>query len=176
MQKLPGTTIESTLSPGVVDRVLSPLFLGGGLVLSQVAQLTGLEGHTIQNWVKRRYLPPPQGKRYTRRQFCRIVCINVLRDCFTLEQTAAILSYVNGLLADDSDDRVDDYHLYRYFVDCACATNHDEPTILSAIADYTGSAQDKTRLIQVLNVMLAAYDVHVHSQQALTLYYLLDHP
>ena len=60
---LPGTTVEADLRrPDAADMLLSPLFLTGGLMLSQVSQLTGLEPHVIQNWVKRGFVSPPERK------------------------------------------------------------------------------------------------------------------
>ena len=47
-------------------------------MLSQVASLTGLEPYVIQNWVRRGFVAPPERKRYSRRQFSRIVLINML--------------------------------------------------------------------------------------------------
>ncbi len=110
---LPGTTIEVDLRrPDAADAVLSPLFLTGGLMLSQVSQLTGLEPYVIQNWVKRGYLSPPQRKKYSRRQFCRILVINMLKDALQLEKICKLISYFNGSLSDESDDLIDDAYLY----------------------------------------------------------------
>lgn len=40
---LPGSTIEVELSRrGIAEDLLAPMFLAGGLVLSQVAEITGL--------------------------------------------------------------------------------------------------------------------------------------
>lgn len=116
-QFLPGTTAEADLSrPDAADALLSPLFLTGGLTLSQVVQLTGLEAHTIQNWVKRGFLSPPQRKKYSRRQFCRILIINMLKDALQLEKICTLLSYFNGSLSDESDDLIDDSYLYTCIV------------------------------------------------------------
>lgn len=113
---LPGTTVEADWSrPNVAESLLSPLFLAGGLTLAQVAQLTGLESHMIQNWVKRGFVSSPQNKRYTRSQFCRIVAINLLKDTMRIEKICSLLSYLNGLLDDESDDIIDDFRLYCCF-------------------------------------------------------------
>ena len=94
---LPGTTVEADLSqPHAAEKVLHPLFLPGGLMLSQVARLTGLEPYVIQNWVKRGFVSPPERKKYSRRQFCRILVINMLKDALQLEKICKVLSYVNG--------------------------------------------------------------------------------
>ncbi len=112
---LPGTTVETDLSRvDAAEAMLSPLFLTGGLMLSQVSQLTGLEPYVIQNWVKRGFVPPPKHKKYSRRQFCRIAIINLLKDCLRLDQITRLLSYLNGHLDDESDDIIDDSRLYTY--------------------------------------------------------------
>ena len=85
-------------------------------MLSQVSQLTGLEPHVIQNWVKRGYLPPPQQKRYSRRQFCRILIFNMLKDALHLERICRLISTFNGTLSDETDDLIDDSYLYS----CLC--------------------------------------------------------
>lgn len=112
---LPGTTVETDLSrDDAAEALLSPLFLAGGLMLSQVAQLTGLEPYVIQNWIKRGFVSSPVNKRYSRRQFCRIAIINLLKDCLRLDQITRLLRYLNGHLDDESDDIIDDSRLYTY--------------------------------------------------------------
>lgn len=115
MGTLPGTTVETDLSRNdAAEALLSPLFLAGGLMLSQVSQLTGLEPHVIQNWVKRGFVSPPRNKRYSRNQFSRIALINMLKDCLRLDQITRLLSYLNGHLDDESDDIIDESRLYTY--------------------------------------------------------------
>ena len=93
---LPGTTIPVDWSrPEEAETRLNSLFLAGGLMLSQVASLTGLEPYVIQNWVRRGFVAPPERKRYSRRQFSRIVLINMLKDSMQLDKICALLSYVN---------------------------------------------------------------------------------
>ena len=71
---LPGTVLEMDREEAdQAEARISALFLAGGMVLSQVTDLTGLEPYTVQNWVKRGFLPPPVRKRYSRRQLCRII-------------------------------------------------------------------------------------------------------
>ncbi|MDR0862142.1 MAG: DUF1836 domain-containing protein [Oscillospiraceae bacterium] len=164
---LPGTTIQTELASGAAERILTPMFYSGGLVLSQVSQITGLEGYIVQNWVKRKFLAPPQHKKYSRRQLCRLLFINVLKDCFTLDQAALLLGYINGVLSDDSDDLIDDSVLYGYFVDCIAALGAASPmrldgtqdVIARVTADYSNpNPSAGKRLSQVLDVMLAAYE------------------
>ena len=50
----PGTVIEtSKLSEDASRTLFNGIFAGGGIALSQVASMTGLEPHVIQNWIKR---------------------------------------------------------------------------------------------------------------------------
>ena len=117
-QFLPGSTIEiSAFSSDETEALLDHLFMTGGLVMSQVSLLTGLEPYMIQNWVKRGFLTPPQKKRYDRDQFCRILTINMLRESLQIDSIVHLLSYVNGVLNDHSDDRIADSRLYALFVE-----------------------------------------------------------
>ena len=103
MWTLPGTTLQAPRSEA--DRakeLFENLFLAGGLTLSQVASITGLEPYAIQNWVKRGFLPPPKNKRYDLEQLCRIVTINMLKGALTLERICSLMQYINGDLTDES--------------------------------------------------------------------------
>ena len=113
----PGTTVRADLSRrDAAHELLSPMFLSGGLVLSQVSALSGLEPYTVQNWVKRGFLPPPVHKKYDSSQVCRIFIINMLRPAMQMERICALLSYINGDLSDTSDDSIDDFTLYGHIV------------------------------------------------------------
>ena len=119
---LPGTTIEiSSLEKDGARHVFSHIFSAGGVVLSQISRMTGLEPHTIQNWVKRGYLSPPQHRQYSERQFVRVVIINLLRQSLQLDEITDLLSYINGKLSDEADDAVDDPTLYHMFCNVLCA-------------------------------------------------------
>ena len=115
-------TIPGTALPAVTEETASiqerfqAMFLGGGMMLSQVAAVTGLEPYTVQNWVKRGFLTKPIGKKYTLRQLCRIININMLKDALPMEEICGLLSYVNGNLDDEGDDLIDDSQLYFLFV------------------------------------------------------------
>ena len=166
-QTLPGTTIEADLScSGTVAALLDPLFLTGGLMLSQVARLTGLEPYVIQNWVRRGFVSPPQHKRYSYRQFCRIAMINMLKDALQLDRICTLLSHVNGQLDDESDDLIDDVQLYRYLVDLAALArsrpaqveNHLGEWCVQVLEDYAEPAPGARRRVeQVLAAALMAY-------------------
>ena len=84
---LPGTVLSVDADrPQAAEEVFSSLFLAGGLVLSQVTQVTGLEPYIIQNWVRRGFLAPPKQRKYTRRQLSRILMINALKSTLSIER------------------------------------------------------------------------------------------
>ena len=65
---IPGTVLTGRREDADgLQSQFSAMFLAGGIVLSKVSGITGLEPYTVQNWVKRGFLPPPQRKRYTLR-------------------------------------------------------------------------------------------------------------
>ncbi|MBO5869807.1 MAG: DUF1836 domain-containing protein [Clostridia bacterium] len=173
--KLPGTTIEITVS-NVVDakNFLDNVFSCGGLMMSQVARLTGLEPYIIQNWVKRGFLPPPTQKLYSKRQFCRIAIINMLRDSLQIEKITNLLSYINGRLDDESDDIIDDSDLYLYYISAICSLEKpiiDETYIKAHIEKVVSDFPEpfpgaKKRLCKVLAVMLNAQFASVLRKRA----------
>lgn len=163
---LPGTTIEVALDKkGVSCGVLSNIFMTGGLVLSQMSQLTGLEPYIIQNWIKRGFLSPPVRKQYSRRQFCRVVIINMLKESLQLEKIVSLLTYINGQLDDESDDLIDDSKLYDYYVDLlyrieneGIETEDYDKIVAEEVKDYAEPIEgSRERLKKVLVVMVYAH-------------------
>ena len=162
---IPGTTLQGKREEAdLISETFQALFLAGGLTLSQVSSITGLETHTIQNWVKRGYLTPPKNKRYDMEQLCRIITIHMLRGSLTIEQICSLMCHVNGNLADDRDDLIDDGVLYFMFVRLAARARHIggsrswEDALLDATADYAEPVPGaRDRVIRVLRIMLTAW-------------------
>ena len=162
---IPGTVLtDKRANADHVEELFRPMFLAGGMVLSQVSSITGLEAYTIQNWVKRGFLAPPKNKRYDLEQVCRIITINMLKGALPLEKICSMMQYINGDLTDDSDDIIDDAVLYFMFVKLAARARHIggnenwEIAIETAMADYASpSTEDKTRVEKVLRAMLTAW-------------------
>lgn len=162
MYVLPGTNIEvRELSYGAAESLFNPVFLTGGLVLSQVSGMTDCAAHVIQNWVKRGFVSPPVNKKYSKRQFCRIAFINFLKDTMQLDRVTALMGYINGALDDESDDLVDDFTLYCYFIDVIGRLRDFRRETISAAVEESvknySDAYSKPRLKATLEVMAAAY-------------------
>ena len=160
---IPGTVLKAPRT-AVVDQQFSAMFLGGGIVLSQVTGITGLEAYTVQNWVKRGFLPPPEQKRYSLKQLCRIININMLKSVLQLEQICGLLTYINGDLDDESDDLIDDSTLYFLFVRLAAnySIMHNpqgrDAFLEELLSDYQEPVPGaKERVRKVLRIMLTAW-------------------
>ncbi len=108
--KYPGTTIE--IERGREREGLEERFAKGGLTLSQIANLTGTESYDIQNWVRRGFCLPPVQKKYGIKSFCRIATICLLRDILSITEITGLLTYINGMLDDESDNLIGDDELY----------------------------------------------------------------
>ena len=174
---IPGTTLEGLRSNADrTDGLFQSMFLAGGLTLSQVASITGLEPYTIQNWVKRGFLAPPVNKRYNMEQVCRIININLLKGALPLEEICRMMSYINGSLTDESDDIIDDTLLYFNFVKLAARSRHIggstewsaalEEVMETYVEPFPGA---KERIIKVLRIMLTAWVAGRLRQEAETM-------
>ena len=165
MWTIPGTVLPADRKDAEnIPQQLEALFLGGGITLSQVTGITGLEAHTVQNWVKRGFLTSPVGKRYSLRQLCRILNINMLRGAMPIERICQLLSFVNGSLDDESDDLIDDSQLYFMFVRLAARLKelYDTQTAEATIGEYLMHYVEpipgaRDRVHKVLRIMLMAH-------------------
>ena len=171
---IPGTTlIGERANADRTDGLFQSMFLAGGLTLSQVSSITGLEPYTIQNWVKRKFLPSPVNKRYNMEQLCRLININILKGAMPLEQIITLMAYLNGDLADESDDLVDDTLLFFLFVKLAAraryigGTKAWDDALTEITEDYREpipGARDK--LIKVIKIMLTVWCANSLKAQA----------
>ena len=172
---IPGTVLPASLAESEqAKEKLEAMFLGGGVVLSQVSAITGLESYTIQNWVKRGFLTSPIGKKYTLRQLCRILNINMLKDALKMEEICGLMTYLNGHLDDESDDLIDDSQLYFLFLRLVAHHRQmNDPTgrdriLEQVLADYQEPIPGaRARVEKVLRVMLTAWAASTLRQQAM---------
>ena len=137
----------------------------GGLSLSQVCAVTGLEGSTIQNWVKRGWVEHPNGKRYEEVHIARILIINALKECIKLEHISMLMGYVNGQAQDGSEAVIKESELYSYLYEAlkqsGQASDHSrggvEAVIENVIKDYKDpDPNSKIRIRKALTLMMFA--------------------
>ena len=177
-QVLPGTNIQMDLQGGQdCRRALDAVFsLTGGIYLSQMAEMADIPAATLQNWIKRRFVSSPAGKRYSRRQTCRIILIGLLRHTLPLDDIATLLSSINNDLADERDDLIDDSMLYLYFcdlvifqpqVDMSGDMTGLDKRIEAVTAEFcVNCPEDRSRLNHALRIMVLSYESWQLKQQA----------
>lgn len=171
---IPGTTLVGERdNADRIDGLFQSMFLAGGLTLSQVSSITGLEGYTIQNWVKRKFLPSPVNKRYDMEQLCRLININILKGAMPLEEIIQLMAYLNGDLADERDDLVDDTLLFFLFVKLAAraryigGTKAWDDALVEITEDYREPVPGaREKLIKVLKIMLTVWCANMLKAQA----------
>ena len=181
LRTVPGTVLPWT--DGLQQNafaVLSPvLAVTKGLTLSQLRELTGLEGSTIQNWVKRGWVERPTGKRYGEQQIVRIVIINMLRNSMQLDKIIALMTYINGQVDDRSDDIIPDRELFSLLwarlheaVDLLSTTRDNLAEIIEQhLAQYRGpNADSKEKLERAVLCMVLGYVASELKKQADTEY------
>jgi len=137
----------------------------GGLSLSQVCTVTGLEGSTIQNWVKRGWVENPVGKKYEEVHLARILIINALKECIKLEHITLLMNYVNGSAKDGSEAIIKESTLYNYLCEAMrlSGQNDDnskggvEAVVDNVIRDYKDPNPDsRIRIRKALTLMMFA--------------------
>ena len=113
---LPGTAMTYA-DPGEkgFSKIEMLISATGGLSLSQVCAVTGLEGSTIQNWVKRGWVKNPNGKKYVEVHIARILIINALKECIKLEHISHLMSYATG--PDGSGNAIKESELFNFLCD-----------------------------------------------------------
>jgi DNA-binding transcriptional MerR regulator len=173
---LPGTTIEiSELTKGISRTLFDGIFAAGGITLSQVSVMTGLEPYMIQNWVKRGFVSSPQKRQYSKDQFARIVTLNMLKESLQLDKICDMLSYINGALDDESDNLINDSELYHKYVDLVAESKGGIITDSQAIAKAVENAAKeyeepipgaRQRLIKILQVMTYAHYASISRKAA----------
>ena len=162
----PGTTIEvRNLVKGSSRTLFDGLFATGGITLSQVSIMTGLEPYLIQNWVKRGFLSSPKKRMYSKEQFARIIIINMLREALQIEKICELIKIIGGVLDDPEDDMISDDELYHRYIDMIA----DDALRVSDVQSIENAAKQasedfrerfphsKDKLVKILEVMLYAH-------------------
>jgi len=171
----PGTAIETKkIEKGGSRMLFDGIFAAGGITLSQVSIMTGLEPYIIQNWVKRGFLSSPQKRMYSKNQFARVVIINMLHESLSLDNICKLISYINNSLSDESDDMIGDSELYHKYTDMIAHTGGivvDNDMITKAAEEVTKEyvesvPGERKRLIKVLQVMAHAHYACISRKKA----------
>ena len=152
-------------SRGRIADYLPLIKAADGLTLGQVCTLSGLEPTTIQNWIKRGYVPHPVAKKYSERHLARILLISELRECMPIDRVGSLLVYINGDTDDVSDDIITEERLYDVFCEMAETLDQGQRSLNRAgeVVDETASSfadipeGDRERIMRALRVMAYGY-------------------
>lgn len=170
LKTFPGTTIEALkIERGSSKQLFDGIFAAGGITLSQVSIMTGLEPYLIQNWVKRGFVSSPQRRMYSKAQFARIIIINMLREALQIEKICELIKIIGGALDDPEDDMISDDELYHRYVDMIADGwyNVSDSQSIRAVAEQASAdfverlPHSRDKLVKILEVMLCAHSAAV---------------
>ena len=165
---IPGTKLNKADMGNVTGlEFLSKVFyISEGVMLSQIREVSGIDGSTLQNWTKRGWVANARLKKYNIDQVAHILIINMLRSCIQLDHIAFLLQYINGKIDDTSDDIIRDSVLYDYICrilealtrqDVASKASIKE-AIREQISDYNEVMEGaRERLAKALEIIVTAY-------------------
>lgn len=167
-RSVPGTILQSTDCGGLtgMEFLNRVFFLKDGVMLSQIREISGIDGSTLQNWTKRGWVANAPLKKYNMDQVAHILIINMLRSCMQLDKINFLIQYINGSVEDRSDDIIGDALLYDHICKVLSEMeNYDEcdidklrEIIVSVTKDYKEPVDGAhTRLNNALEIIAVAY-------------------
>ena len=174
---IPGTVLDRKSMGNVTGmEFLNKIFyISDGIMLSQIKEISGIDGSTLQNWVKRGWVENSKLKRYNIDQLAHILIINMLRNCMQLDKIAFLIKYINGSVDDRNDDIIRDSVLYDYICRILNHMMNSGTCDLSSFRDYISEITDdyvepmegaRERLNKALEVILVTYYAALIKQQA----------
>ena len=166
---IPGTILNRKSMGDVTGLAfLSKIFyISDGIMLTQIREISGIDGSTLQNWVKRGWVENSKLKRYNIDQVAHILIINMLRNCMQLDKIAFLVKYINGNVNDSSDNIICESKLYDYI--CRIldrvtkgSSDHSFDTLKECIKKETEDYEEKIsgaafRLNNALEIIIIAY-------------------
>lgn len=157
---IPGTILSADKLGGVTgkDFIDKVFYVTDGIMLSQIREITGIDGTTLQNWVKRGWVDKPVNKTYSREQLARILLLSMMRDTLELSEILALLSYISG------ENEIDGCGLY----DCVCrvlsAVSESgggmgglDEIVITTLTDYDLPTETKKRVLVGVRIIVVSY-------------------
>lgn len=161
LQHYPGTVIPNENGKDCSFATFADMIKAtGGITLGQICSITGLEASTVQNWVKRGFVPKPQNKIYGERHLARILLISALRKGLQIDRIGALLEFVNGDTEDESDDIISEPELYTRFCTEICDSGDHSIDFLRdkwSKPPHESDSETENRLYYALRIMETAY-------------------
>lgn len=174
---IPGTVLKRKDMGDVTGlEFLNKIFyITDGIMLTQIRDISGIDGTTLQNWTKRGWVANSKLKRYDKDQLAHILIINMLRSCMQLDRIAFLIRYINGSVNDRSDDIIHDAELYDYIcriLDRLMEGGSCTPDGLRVcISEVTSEYEEKVsgarrRLEKALEIIVFAYYASILKQHS----------
>ena len=166
---IPGTILKRSDMGNVTGlEFLSKIFyITDGVMLTQIREISGIDGSTLQNWTKRGWVENSKLKKYNIDQVAHILIINMLRNCIQLDRIAFLIRYINGSVDDRRDDIIRDSVLYDYICRVLDHITEDKrelkvTNLRDCIKDVTANYEEKVsgarrRLTNALEIIIVAY-------------------
>ena len=165
---IPGTQMNKEAMGNVtglafLDKIF---YIQPGIMLAQIRDISGIDGSTLQNWVKRGWTGNAINKKYSKDQLSRILLINMMRQALQLEKIDYLLHYINGDIDSKDDDIIPESKLYDYVCKIVDAVSGEtvfdsenlrryiEELTLDHVEVFPGARQ---RLNHVLEIIITAY-------------------
>ena len=174
---IPGTVLKRKDMGNVtgIEFLNKIFYITDGIMLSQIRDISGIDGTTLQNWTKRGWVENSRLKRYDKDQLSHILIINMLRSCMQLDRIAFLIRYINGSVSDRSDDIIRDSELYDYIcriLDKLIEGGSCNPEGLRrSITELTAGYEEKVsgarrRLEKALEIIVFAYYASILKQHS----------
>ena len=165
---IPGTILNRREMGNVtgLEFLKKIFYISDGVMLTQIREISGIDGSTLQNWTKRGWVANARLKKYNIDQVAHILIINMLRSCIQLDKIALLLHYINGKIDDKSDDIIRDSVLYDYICRIletlmqqdVCSMASIKDVIREQIVDYEEAMPGaRERLANALEIIVVAY-------------------
>jgi len=177
LTQIPGTILDRGKMGGVTGlEFLNKIFyISDGIMLAQIREIAGVDGSTLQNWLKRGWVVNPKNKMYSKEQLARILIINMLRDTMQLSDISFLLTYVNGVAGREEDDIIPESRLYDYIcrlVDMLTGTESlTQDSLTALIEECTAGYEEKLsgarrRLNSALEIIILSLYANVIKHRA----------
>lgn len=148
-----------------LDFLKKIFYITDGIMLSQIREISGIDGSTLQNWTKRGWVENSKLKRYNIDQLAHILIINMLRASLQLDRIAFLIKYINGSVDDKNDDIISYSVLYDYIcriLDRMTSENTAGMKLGECISAETAGYVEKVggarrRLNNALEIIITAY-------------------
>ncbi len=165
---IPGTIMDKEKMGDVTGKAfLDKIFyVQKGIMLAQIRDISGIDGSTLQNWVKRGWTGNAINKKYSMDQLARILLINMMRGAILFERIDYVLHYINGELDNSADDIIAESELYDAvcrIIDAICGEDAmDDVRLPEQIKALTNDYPEKfpgarERLNTVIEIIVSAY-------------------